>query len=71
MTSEKLFLSYMIQNDIEDYRELSNKTKIEYTRLRKRVHHPETLRMFELRALDDVLHFHDGDLILLARGELK
>jgi hypothetical protein len=68
MTSEKLFLSYMIQNNIEDYRELSNKTKIEYTRLRKRVHHPETLRMFELRALDDVLHFSDEHIIWLMRG---
>ena len=70
MTSENLFHMYMAKNDIASIQELSKKTKIEYTRLRKRFRDAGSLRLYEIRSLDDVLHFSDEDIVKLSRGEI-
>lgn len=59
---------YMLNNYIEDFKELSRQTGIKYDTLGVRLNKPETLRKFEIKLLDDVLHFSDEDLITLIRG---
>ena len=59
---------YMLNNYIEDFKELSQQTGIKYDTLGVRLHKPETLRKYEIRLLDEVLHFTDEDLISLIRG---
>jgi hypothetical protein len=59
---------YMLNNYIEDFKELSRQTGINYDTLGVRISKPETLRKFEIKLLDDVLHFSDEDLITLIRG---
>lgn len=68
MTSENLVKKYLADNDISDFKELSRKTNIDYTRLRKHIKNPRMLRVFEIQSLDDVLHFTLEDLALLVRG---
>ena len=70
MTSENLFQMYMAINNIASIQELSKKTKIEYTRLRKRIHDPQQLRLFELQSLNDALSFSDEDMLKLSRGDI-
>lgn len=70
MTSENLFQMYMAINNIASIQELSKKTKIEYTRLRKRIHDPQQLRLFELQSLNDALSFTDEDMLKLSRGDI-
>ncbi len=59
---------YMLNNYIEDFKELSRQTGINYDTLGVRISKPETLRKFEIKLLDDALHFSDEDLITLIRG---
>ena len=70
MVSKNLFQMYMAINGIASIQELSSKTKIEYTRLRKRIRDPQTLRLFELQSLNDVLNFSDEDMLKLSKGEI-
>ena len=70
MTSENLFQMYMAMNNIASIQELSRKTKIEYTRLRKRIHDPQSLRLFELQSLNDALSFSDEDMLKLSKGDI-
>jgi len=70
MTSENLFQMYMAINNIASIQELSRKTKIEYTRLRKRIHDPQQLRLFELQSLNDALSFTDEDMLKLSKGDI-
>ena len=70
MTSENLFQMYMAINNIASIQELSKKTKIEYTRLRKRIHDPQQLRLFELQSLNDALSFSDEDMLKLSKGDI-
>ena len=71
MTSEKLFKKYLAVNNLDSFLELSQITKIEYTRLRKRIKNPSMLRLFELQSLDDALHFSPEDFNALAKGEYE
>jgi hypothetical protein len=61
---------YMAINNIASIQELSRKTKIEYTRLRKRIHDPQQLRLFELQSLNDALSFSDEDMLKLSKGDI-
>lgn len=65
---KKLFRRYMIDLDIESFKDLAEDTGIDYQTLLDHIARPELFRKFELKALDDVLHFEDADLITLIRG---
>lgn len=65
---KKLFKGYMVAYDIDNFRELSKVTGIDYQRLNRRIADPHSFTVFELISLDDVLHFNDEDLIKLIRG---
>ena len=58
----------MVLNHIDDLKELSRLTGVNYQTLRAKIKKPEQLRLFELMALDSVLHFEDGEILKVARG---
>jgi len=64
---EKLLKFYMIDYDIDSFRELARITGIDYQRLRRRLEDPHSFTVFELLALDDALHFTDEDLLKILR----
>ena len=66
---KKLLLLYMIEADISNFSELSRQTGIDYQTLNVRVKNPGTFRVYEIRQLDELLHFSDEDLLLLIKGE--
>ena len=66
---KKLLHLYMIEADISNFSELSRQSGIEYQTLNTRVKNPGTFRVYELRRLDELLHFGDEDLITLIKGE--
>lgn len=59
--------SYMIQNHIESFIELSNMTGIPYKRLCMHAKNPEQFRLFEISALDKILSFTNEDLVMIVR----
>ena len=63
-----LIKRYMIDAHIESLAELSKRTGIAKRTLYDRIHEPTTIKLFELKALDNILHFSDEDLVKLARG---
>lgn len=63
-----LFRKYMSLNHIQSLNELSDLCGIGYQTLRARVQHIQRIRIFELIAIDNVLHFNDDDYLLLSRG---
>ena len=65
---KKLLHLYMIEADINNFSELSRQSGIEYQTLNVRVKNPGTFRIYELRRLDELLHFDDEDLITLIKG---
>ena len=65
---KKLLRRYMIEADIDSFTQLAKETGIDYQRLNRRIADPHSFTVFELIALDDVLHFSDEDLLLLVRG---
>ena len=60
---------YMLNAYIETFGELSELTGINYQTLTDHMNNPKLLRLLEIRALDEVLHFENDDLVLLIRGE--
>lgn len=62
-----LIKSYMAINRIESLRELSEITGIKYTTLMTHLTCPSQLRAYEIKALDDALHFEDDDLLGIIR----
>jgi len=66
---KKLLRRYMIEADIDSFTQLAKETGIDYQRLNRRMADPHSFTVFELVALDEVLHFENDDLILLIRGE--
>lgn len=66
---KKIFKRYMNEEDIESFKELAKKTGIDYQTLLDHLARPELFRIFELRALNDVLHFSSEDLLFLVSWE--
>lgn len=54
---------------ISSDQQLASKVGINYCTLRSRFSNPGTLRLFELRALNDVLHFKDEDILKIVKGD--
>ena len=63
-----LIKDYMCRAHIESISELAKLTGLTRRLLYDRINNPETFRIFELKALDEVLHFQDEDYLKLARG---
>jgi len=64
---EKLLLYYMIDSDINSFRELARETGIDYQRLRRRLEDPHSFTVYELLALDETLQLTDEDLLKILR----
>lgn len=62
---------YLCKARIESISELAKMTGITMRTLYDRISKPETLRMYELIALNDVLHFTDEDLLKLMKGAVS
>ncbi|MBR2555377.1 MAG: hypothetical protein IKE94_10985 [Aeriscardovia sp.] len=62
-----LIKSYMALNKISSLRELADITGIKYTTLMTHLSCPSQLRVYELKALDDALHFEEEDLLCMIR----
>ena len=65
---KKLLRRYMIEADLDSFTQLAKETGIDYQRLNRRIADPHSFTVFELIALDDVLHFSDEDLLILIKG---
>lgn len=65
---KKLLKFYMIDYDIDSFRELAKETGIDYQTLLDHIARPELFRQWEIRVLDEVLKFSDEDLLKLIRG---
>ena len=62
---------YMIDQHIESFNQLADMTGIARRTLFDRINAPRTLRVYEVAALDKVLHFSEDDLLRLARGDIE
>ena len=65
---KKILKHYMNENDIENFSELSRLTGLCRQTLYERMNNSGSFRFFEIRMLDEVLHFSDEDLAKLIRG---
>lgn len=66
---KKLLRRYMIEYDIENFKELSRETGIDYQTLGDRLKRPELFRAYELKALREILHLTSEDILLLIGSE--
>lgn len=66
---KKLFKRYMLENDIDTFKELAKETGIDYQTLLDHLARPELFRIYELRALHEVLRFSNEDLLFLISWE--
>ncbi len=60
---------YMAQNHIDSISELARLSGLSRRLLYDRINDPASLRIYEIKNLDDVLHFSDEDMLFLMRGE--
>lgn len=65
-----LIKRYMVEQHIDTLAELSRLSGLAKRTLYDRLNNPKTMKIFELIALDNVLHFTDEDIAKLARGQL-
>lgn len=66
---KKIFKRYMNELDIDSFKELARETGIDYQTLLDHLARPELFRIFELRALNEILHFSSEDLLFLINWE--
>ena len=62
-----LLRRYMCEQRISGISELARVTGIKRQHLYDLINEPHRIKIFELRALDEVLHFKDDDLLRLMR----
>lgn len=65
-----LLKRYMVEQQIDSFSALCRRTGIAKRTLYDRIAEPSTLRIFEIKALDEALHFSDEDIIKLTKGEI-
>lgn len=65
-----LLKKYMAEQHIESMAELSDMTGIPRRTLYDRISEPQSIKLFELEALDKALHFADEDLLKVTRGKI-
>ena len=58
----------MCQQHIGSISELAKRSGIKRQLLYDRINEPQTFKIFELMALDAVLHFSEEDLLKIVRG---
>lgn len=58
-----IFKDYMNRLHIEDFKQLAKMCGVKYQTLLDHLERPELFRLFEIRAINDVLHFSSEDLI--------
>ena len=58
-----LFKVYMNKLHIEDFKALAKMCGIKYQTLLDHLERPELFRLFEIRAINEVLHFSSEDLV--------
>lgn len=69
MTNIKwLFREYLTSNHIENLKTLAKMSGIKYQTLLARMNNPRNFKVFEIDALDNVLHFSPEDLASLVKG---
>lgn len=66
-----LIEEYRTRNRIDSLKEIAEHTGIDYQRLLKRIENPKSFKLFEIEALDELLHFTDEDLLKILRGEIQ
>lgn len=66
--TRRLFKRYTLEAYIESFKELAQMAGIEYRTFLQRMENPGLFRAYELKALDDILHFEDADLFQLIKG---
>lgn len=67
MRVEVIIKVHMAEHQIEHLKVLAKLTGIDYQRLMKRMKHPETFTVYELRALNEVLGFTDEEVGMICR----
>ena len=65
-----LIRGYMNSQRIGSIEELATRTGINVQTLRRRIESPTQLKVFEIVALDNILHFTSEDLLKIIRGEV-
>ena len=65
-----LLKRYMVEQHIDTLAELARMVGMTRKMLYDRIANPNTLRLYEIMALDKVLKFSDEDLIRLAKGDI-
>jgi len=63
-----LIKTYMAREHIETISELASLCGFTRRLLYDRIKDPKTFRIYELMALNNVLHFSDEDFLMLLRG---
>ena len=66
-----LIKKYMIAAHINSLSELARRSGIQYQTLQNHLKQVSSFRLFEIRLLDDVLHFSDEDMLQIIRGGIK
>lgn len=65
-----LLKKYMVEAHIDSMAELARQIGMTRRALYDRISEPQTFRVFEIAALDEILHFTDEDLTRLIRGQV-
>lgn len=65
-----LLKEYMARANINSFDELAKESGIKRATLFKRLKEPRTIKVYEIEALDSILHFSLEDLSRLARGQV-
>lgn len=64
----RLFKRYTLEAYIDSFKELAQMAGIEYRTFLSRMENPALFRAYELKALDDILHFSTDDLLRIVKG---
>ena len=64
-----LIKQYMAAQHIESISELAKLSGLSRRLIYDRINDPKTIKIYELIALDEILHFSNEDLLFLLRGE--